>query len=135
MVGVVAHQRGHVERRREACLPVLEQVPEPFVGLLGRAEAGELPHRPEPASVHRRVDTAGERIGSGVAEVALVVDLDRLRRVQGLVLEPGDGREELALPLRRCLVELAPPLLDGATLDPVPVFSRRHGRILGAAPL
>ena len=48
VVGVVAHQRGHVERGREAGLAVLEQVVEALVGLLAGAEAGELAHRPQP---------------------------------------------------------------------------------------
>ena len=61
VVGVVAHQRRHVERRREAGLPVVEQVAEARVRLLRRPEAGELAHRPEPAAVHRRVDAARER--------------------------------------------------------------------------
>ena len=61
MVGVVAHQRRHVERRREARLPVLEQVAEALVRLLRRPEARELPHRPEPAAVHRLVHAARER--------------------------------------------------------------------------
>src|SRR6185503_18030856 len=45
-----------------------------------------------------------------IAEVALVVDLDVVRRVERLVLEAGDGREQLALPLRLRVVELALPL-------------------------
>ena len=61
MVGVVAHQRRHVERGREAGLAVVEQVAEALVRLLGGAEAGELPHRPELAAVHRRIDAARER--------------------------------------------------------------------------
>ena len=79
VVGVVAHQRRHVEGRREAGLAVLEQVAEALVRLLGRAEAGELAHRPELPAVHRRVDAARERVHAGVAEVALVVDVDVVR--------------------------------------------------------
>ena len=48
VVGVVAHQGRHVEGGREAGLAVVEQVVEALVGLLDRAEAGELAHRPEP---------------------------------------------------------------------------------------
>ena len=55
VVGVVPHQRRHVERRREAGLAVVEQVAEALVGLLGGAEAGELAHRPQPPAVHRGV--------------------------------------------------------------------------------
>jgi hypothetical protein len=39
-------------------LPVVEQVVEPLVGLLRRAEAGELAHRPQAAPVHRGVHAA-----------------------------------------------------------------------------
>ena len=74
VVRVVAHQRRHVERRREPRLAVLEQVAEALVRLLRRPEAGELPHRPQPAAVHRRVDAARERERARVAEVAVVVD-------------------------------------------------------------
>ena len=123
VVGVVAHQRRHVERRREAGLPVLEQVAEARVRLLRRAEAGELAHRPEPAAVHRRIDAARERIRAGPAEVALVVDVDVLGRVERLVLDAGDRREELALALRRRLVALAP--LPGAARLLLAV-GRRH---------
>ena len=77
MIRVVAHQRRHVERRREARLTVLEQVAEPLVRLRRRAEARELPHRPQPAPVHRRIHAAGERELARPAEVALVVDGDR----------------------------------------------------------
>ena len=107
VVRVVAHQRRHVERRREARLAVLEQVAEALVRLLRRPEAGELAHRPEPAAVHRRVDAARERIRARPAEVALVVELDVLGRVERLVLDAGDRREELALALGRRLVALA----------------------------
>ena len=55
VVGVVAHQRGHVERGREPGLAVVEQVVEALVGLLAGAEAGELAHRPQPPAVHRLV--------------------------------------------------------------------------------
>ena len=39
VVGVVAHQRGHVERGRETGLAVLEQVVEALVGLLRRCRS------------------------------------------------------------------------------------------------
>jgi hypothetical protein len=52
-IGIVTHQRGHVERGRETGLTVIEQVVKPLVGLLSRAKAGELAHRPEAPTVHR----------------------------------------------------------------------------------
>ena len=55
VVGVVAHQGGHVKGGREAGLAVVEQVVEALVGLLARAEAGELAHRPQAPAVHRLV--------------------------------------------------------------------------------
>ena len=48
VIGVVAHQGRHVEGGREPGLAVVEQVVEALVGLLDRAEPGELAHRPEP---------------------------------------------------------------------------------------
>ena len=85
-------------------LAVRGQVAEALVRLLRRAEARELAHRPQPAAVHRRVDAARERELAGPAEVALVVDVDVVGRVERLVLDAGDRGEELALPLRRRLV-------------------------------
>ncbi len=61
-VGVVAHQRGHVKRGREAGLAVLEQIVEALVGLLAGAESRELAHRPQAAAVHRLVHPARERV-------------------------------------------------------------------------
>ena len=74
VVGVVAHQRRHVEGGREPGLAVVEQVAEALVRLGRGAEAGELAHRPELAAVHRRIDAARERVDAGIAEVAVVVD-------------------------------------------------------------
>src|SRR5207249_904159 len=58
----------HVERRREPRLPLLEEVLEAGVGVLRPSEAGEHPHGPEPAAVHRRVDAARERVLAGPAQ-------------------------------------------------------------------
>src|SRR5439155_15141397 len=109
-------------------LPVVEQVPEALVRLLGGAEARELPHRPEPAAVHGRIDAARERIDAGVAEVAVVVDLDGVGCVERIVLEARDRAEELAGALGRGVVELALPVVGAA--DAALVFRRRHGQIL-----
>ncbi len=53
VVAVVPHQRREVEGHREAGLPAREQELVALVGVLGRAEAGELPHGPELAAVRR----------------------------------------------------------------------------------
>jgi hypothetical protein len=65
VVGVVAHQRRHVKGGGKPGLAVVEQVQEALVGLLARAEAGELAHRPQPAAIHRLVYAARERVGAG----------------------------------------------------------------------
>ena len=61
MVGVVAHLRRQVERDAQAADALREQVPVARVRFGGRAEAGILAHRPQPAAVHRRLDAAGVR--------------------------------------------------------------------------
>ena len=58
MVAVVAHQRRHVEVGRQPGLALADQVFEAPVRVLGRAETGDLAHRPEPPAIHRRVGTA-----------------------------------------------------------------------------
>ena len=87
MVGVMAHQRRHVERGREAGLAVLEQVVEALVGLRGGAEARELAHRPQPAAVHRRVDPARERILAGQPD-RIVVSADPVGQIGRGVQRP-----------------------------------------------
>ena len=52
IVAVEAHQRRQVEGGAQAGLPLVEQELEALVGLPRRAEAGELPHRPQPAAIH-----------------------------------------------------------------------------------
>ncbi len=101
VIRVVAHQRRHVERRRQARLAVLEQIAEALVRLSRRPEARELAHRPEPTAVHRRIDATRERERTRIAEVALVVDRRRVRRHERLVLDPRHRREQLTLALRR----------------------------------
>src|SRR2546422_7023893 len=47
---------------RQPGLAVLEQELVPLIGVLRGPEAGELPHRPQPAAVHGRVNPARERV-------------------------------------------------------------------------
>ena len=88
MVGVVAHQAGHIERGREPGLTVLEQVPKPLVGLFRCAETGELTHRPELPAVHGGVHAAGEREHARRADRLLRRQISR--RVQGLERLPRE---------------------------------------------
>ena len=70
VVRIAPHQRRQVERDAEAGAARREQRLVARVGLLGRAEAGELPHRPELAAVAGGVDAARVRKLAGIAEVA-----------------------------------------------------------------
>ncbi len=124
VVRVVAHQRRHIERGREPGLAVLEQITEALVRLRRGAEARELAHRPELPAVHRGIDTARERMDTRIAEVAVVVDVDRVRRRQRLVLDPRDRGEELSLPLRCAPVQLLAPRLR--RVQRAPVLGRGH---------
>ena len=65
-VRVQAHQGRHVEGDGEAVLAVIQEVPEPLVGLRGRPVTGELAYGPEPSAVHVRVNAAGVRILAGI---------------------------------------------------------------------
>ena len=108
-VAVVAVERRHVEGDAEAGLALAQQVAEARVGLLGRAEAGEHAHRPQPAAVHGRVDAACVGILAGEADVAQIIAVrDVSRRVKPLHRRGGDG-DELVLPLR----EAVEGLLEG----------------------
>ena len=73
VVGVVAHLGGQVEGDRQATGPGRDQLVVPLVRLLGGAEPGVLAHRPRARRVHRRVDTAGERVAPGLTELGLGV--------------------------------------------------------------
>ena len=98
MVAVVAHQRRHVEVGREPSLALLDQVLEALVGVLGRAEARDLPHRPQPPAVHRRVRPAGIRILSGKPDV-LERRVGDIERGVGALEREAAQRAELGLPL------------------------------------
>ena len=84
MVGVVAHQRRHVEVDGEPGLPLRDQVLEALVGVLAGAEARDLAHRPEAAAVHRRIRAAREREAAGQADVLGRRVGDVRRRVDAL---------------------------------------------------
>ena len=71
MVGVVTHQRRHVEVRRQAGLSLRDEILEAPVGVLAGAEAGDLPHGPQTAAIHRRIRPARERILPGQTDVLL----------------------------------------------------------------
>src|SRR5688572_2527688 len=101
MVGVVAHERGEIERYAEAGLTVLEQVLVTGVRLSGRAEPGELPLRPQPRPVHGRVWSARKREFARQAELLQVIPVGLAvgRRIQRRDGDTGN-RGGFDLPLR-----------------------------------
>ena len=80
IVRVVAHLCREIERHRQPGLAVLQEVAIPRVRLLRRPEPGVLPHRPQTAAVHRRLDPAGEWRHAGHAWVVAVRIEDRGQR-------------------------------------------------------
>ena len=95
VVGVTAHQRGHVERDRQPAATFTQDHPVALVGLAGVAESGELADGPRPPAVTARVQPAGERELAGPAD-ALEARGKRVisrRAVDRLHLLAGKGRE------------------------------------------
>src|SRR5436305_9009639 len=115
MVGVGPNQARHVERGRQAFLAMVEQVSEALVGLLGRPEAGELAHRPQPAAVHRRVHAARVGVLARKADAGVRVRGQVLLGVQRLDRLAADGGEQ-PLPLPRAAQALALPALQRGQL-------------------
>ena len=71
VVRVVAHLRRQVEGDAQAGDALCEQIAVAPVRLRRGPEPRVLPHRPQPAPVHRRLDAAREREGAGKAEVGV----------------------------------------------------------------
>ena len=140
VVGIVAHQRGHVERRREARLTVFEQVAEPPVGLPGIAEPGELTHRPQPAAIHRLVHATGvgkrSRTAQGDRRIRRQVRLgvQRLHRItgergeQGVTLRGGAIADGHRGSVRPRTSPLDAPGTAPQVLQPRPVAAAQRAR-------
>jgi len=69
MIRVVTHQSWKVERSREARLPLRKQIAKPLIRIFGGAKSRELPHRPQAAAVHRRVNSSRVRRFARLTEV------------------------------------------------------------------
>jgi len=94
MIGVDAHQRRHVERRRQSCLSFVDQIVKALVGLFCGAKASELSHRPRSSAVHRRIWTASVRWFAGKAEVLFEIKIgDIVRRIEPIDLVVRDRCE------------------------------------------
>src|SRR5713226_1325107 len=88
-IGVLSHQRGHVERDRQSRLAVAEQVLVAAVGLFGGGEARELAHRPHASAVTAGMDSA--RVWE-LAGKLLVARGQIFRGVKRLERNSRDGR-------------------------------------------
>ncbi len=104
VVRVEAVEGRVVEGDGEAGLAVGEQIVEPAVRVLGRAEPREHPHRPDPPPVHRRMDSARERRLPRVSD-AVEPRPWGTRRVDPIDRDASQRRERIlafrALPERR----------------------------------
>ena len=100
IVRVPPHLGWQIERDAEAGLSLTQKVAVAGVRLLRRPEAGVLPHRPEAATMHVRLDAAGEGRFAGDAEMARGVEPRRFEVIRAIeilgVLVAGEVRDPLA---------------------------------------
>src|SRR5437667_8337429 len=93
MIRVITHQGREVKRYRQTRLAVVQKIMETFVGIRGGSEAAELPHRPQAASIHLRIDAARVGRDARIREIVFVVEIVKVfRRVQLINRYAGDGR-------------------------------------------
>ena len=119
VVGVPAHQGGHVEGHGQPGAARAQQHLVPLVGLPGVAEPGELADRPGPAAVPGRVQAAGERVLPRPADPVEARHDGPLRRpVHRLHVEAGQGGE----------VGRPDPGAGEPALPPLPPRLQRPGR-------
>ena len=83
-VGVVSHERGHIESRGKSSLAVLKQKLKSLIGFHRARETRELAHRPELAAIHIALNAAGVRILAGKAEIAEIIETSRFRDPAGV---------------------------------------------------
>ncbi len=94
MIGVVPHLRREVEGDGEPRLTLIEEVAEAFVRFLGGSEAGVLSHRPESATVHRRINTACEGECAGITDFLFIHRFGCVERgAEGIDADIGCRRE------------------------------------------
>src|SRR5687768_16964656 len=113
-----------MKRNRESVLALRQEVLISLVRLLRRAEAGELPHRPELAAITGGMKSA--RVGElpRKCEIAIEIEIGHMRgRGQWIDLHSADGREVFfpgCLPARDWIVNVPTP-----SIDPVPHCRQR----------
>ncbi len=114
MVGIVAVERRHVKRRREAGLALREQIFEAFIGILGSTKTGEHTHGPGLGAIHRGLYAACIGILARQVKVATIIQRGViLRRIDALDRHARCGHQILALrhALRGRLNRLCFPIL------------------------
>ena len=78
MIGVVSHLRRKIEGDAQPGDAMRQQIAVSSVGFRGRAETRILPHRPQPAAIHRRLDAARERKFAREAEGRVGIPTDKV---------------------------------------------------------
>src|SRR5258708_32302626 len=102
MVGIVAHQRGQIESRGEAGLPLGKQIAKTLVGIFGCAKSSKLAHGPKPSAIHGRVNAARVWRFARQAEVPVRIPIAEI----GWRVKPADRG-----PRKRCEFKLALPAI------------------------
>ncbi len=69
MVGVVAHQRRHVEIHRKPRLSLSDQILKTPISVGTGTKAGDLAHRPQAPAIHRRVRATRKGILTRQADI------------------------------------------------------------------
>src|ERR1700694_3386429 len=96
MIGVVAVQRRQMERDGESGLPMVEQIVKTLVGLLRRAETGELSHRPQLPAIAAGMNATREGELTGKCEIMVEIEVEDIgRRGERIHIHPADRGEVL----------------------------------------
>src|SRR5699024_5584918 len=110
LIGVAAHERGHVEGDTEAAAAGAQEHLIALVGLLRVAETGELPDRPSPAAVAGRIEPASVGILAGPADTLHAGIGGSLRRPVDRVDLHSRQRREIGIALGSGCEALRPAL-------------------------
>src|SRR5665809_107684 len=108
LVGIAAHQRGHIEGDAQARLALLDQELVALVGVGRAPETRELPFGPQPPPVPGRVDAPGEGILAGDPDLGI----DLVRTVERVHLDARERVEVHVVPEFRFVVLLTPASLQ-----------------------
>src|SRR5712692_70683 len=120
MVRVVAVLRWQIECDIDAREAVIQHVAEAAIRLFSGPEARVLAHRPQPAAIHRRIDSACEWKLTRGADVALVIEADA-GQVSGSIETISGGALRSVVRGSRCATQVAVLFL----------IEHRHGGLTG----